>query len=119
MRIIDVIDGTAVTLELSFEDARRLALICNVAEQGAYGSAQPMQMSGLPREGSDEAEPWGQLFSLYRSAFEMLALSMMCKGSLPHSDRWDNFNVGILRREQPPQHDETLWDMPDWKGKAE
>ncbi len=99
MQIKDVIDGSYVQLELSFEEVVRLSQACQAAADSLCGFEVSETLFGLP-EGAEEAESSSliELFSAYNTALEGIGLAMLCKGFLPYgTDVLDNFNVTALR----------------------
>lgn len=106
MQIISTSDYS-VTLEMSKEDARRLALACSVATRAAMGDRLPMENAGLPKGGFVEATPGEDAFSLYQSLFEAVTVSILCKANLSRVNQ-SAFDVTILRRPEPPTYEEMV-----------
>src|SRR5688500_6651186 len=98
MKIIEMLDGSFCTVELSRDDAHQLALMARVAVEGAYGGDGGLGSAGL---GESDADRWATTFSLYHSFFEALTLTMVCKGYLPY-DQLPYYDVATLRQAAIP-----------------
>ena len=98
MKVIELTSGY-VTVELTFEDVRRLGIAAHAAAEAASGGAYPLIVatSGDVAKGGDDL--WAASLSALHTAFEGVALAMFCRGHLVAESRFD---IGLMRHDRPP-----------------